>query len=245
MVEEVSGIVISEKAYGETSKIINVFTKEYGIIGMMVKGCRTLKSPLRSVTDKLSYGKFTIYYKKDKLSLLSEVNIINPFKEIKKDIEKLSYASFLLELSEQVVKQTTFSSAIYGLLIESLTKINEKFDPLVIMNIIELKYLDYLGVLPVLDCCSVCYKKTDIVTLSSDKGGYLCSKCRTNEPIISKKAIKLIRMYYYVDISKIEKLEVSEEVKREINEFLDRYYDRYTGLYLKSKNFIKELAKLA
>lgn len=244
MVEEVSGIVISEKAYGETSKIINVFTKEYGIIGMMVKGCRTLKSPLRSVTDKLSYGKFTIYYKKDKLSILSEVNIINPFKEIKKDIEKLSYASFLLDLSEQVVKQTPFSTAIYGLLIESLIKINEKFDPLVIMNIIELKYLDYLGVLPVLDCCSVCSRKTDIVTLSSDKGGYLCSRCRTNEPIISKKAIKLIRMYYYVDISKIEKLEVSEEVKREINEFLDRYYDRYTGLYLKSKSFMKELAKL-
>ncbi len=245
MVEEVEGIVISEKAYGETSKIINVFTKEYGIIGMMVKGCRTLKSPLRSVTDKLSYGKFTIYYKKDKLSILSEVNILNPFKEIKKDIAKLSYASFLLDLSEQVVKQTSFSTAIYGLLIESLIKINEKFDPLVIMNIIELKYLDYLGVLPVLDGCSVCFKKTDIVTLSSDKGGYLCSRCRTNEPIISKKAIKLIRMYYYVDISKIEKLEVSEEVKREINEFLDRYYDRYTGLYLKSKSFMKELAKFS
>ena len=52
-------------------------------------------------------------------------------------------------------------------------------------------------------------------------------------------------MYYYVDISKIEKLEVSEEVKREINEFLDRYYDRYTGLYLKSKSFMKELAKFS
>lgn len=245
MVEEVEGIVISEKSYGETSKIINVFTKQYGIIGMMVKGCRTLKSPLRSVTDKMSYGNFTIYYKKEKLSILSEVNIINPFKEIKRDIEKISYASFLLDLSEQVVKQTSASKAIYGLLIDGLTKINEKYDPLVIMNILELKYLDYLGVLPVLDCCSMCFRKTDIVTLSSDKGGYLCSKCRTNEPIISKKAIKLIRMYYYVEISKIEKLEVSEEVKREINGFLDRYYDRYTGLYLKSKNFMNELAKLS
>ncbi len=36
MVEEVEGIVISEKAYGETSKIINVFTKEYGILGMKI-----------------------------------------------------------------------------------------------------------------------------------------------------------------------------------------------------------------
>ena len=31
---------------------------------------------------------------------------------------------------------------------------------------------------------------------------------------------------------------------KEINDFLDNYYDRYTGLYLKSKSFVKELAKI-
>ena len=51
-------------------------------------------------------------------------------------------------------------------------------------------------------------------------------------------------MYYYVDISKITKLEVSKEAKNEINSFLNEYYDRYTGLYLKSKNFINNLNKL-
>jgi len=35
------------------------------------------------------------------------------------------------------------------------------------------------------------------------------------------------------DISKIEKLEVREEVKREINEFLDRYYDRHRSIFKK------------
>ena len=47
-----------------------------------------MKSPLRSVTGKLTYGVFFIYYKKDKLSLLSEVNVINNFNNIKKDIDK-------------------------------------------------------------------------------------------------------------------------------------------------------------
>ena len=37
MIEIVEGIVVSEKAYGETGKIIQVLTKEHGIIGMMVK----------------------------------------------------------------------------------------------------------------------------------------------------------------------------------------------------------------
>ena len=63
---EVEGIILTSQDYGETSKIINVITKQYGIIGMIVKGCKNIKSPLRSTTDKLTYGKFYIYYKKDK-----------------------------------------------------------------------------------------------------------------------------------------------------------------------------------
>ena len=34
---EVDGFVLSETPYGETSKIINVFTREYGVIGIMLK----------------------------------------------------------------------------------------------------------------------------------------------------------------------------------------------------------------
>ena len=58
MIEKVEGIVVSEKSYGETSKIINLLTKEYGVIGIIAKGAKTLKSPLRSVTEKLCYGEF-------------------------------------------------------------------------------------------------------------------------------------------------------------------------------------------
>ena len=202
MIEKVEGIVINEKAYGETSKIINVITKEYGIIA----------------------------------------DIINPFKSIIKDINKISYAVYILELSEQVVKQT--NQNIFDLMLSGLIKINEGYDPLIIMNIIELKYLDYLGVMPVLDRCSVCGSTNNIVTLSSDKGGYVCKNCYSTEKIISEKAIKLIRLFYYVDISKISKLEIGDVSKKEINDFLDMYYDRYTGLYLRSKTFLKNLEKV-
>jgi len=240
---EVEGIVISETNYSETSKVLNVMTKEHGLIGIISKGCRNIKSPLRSVSTKLTYGKFIIYYKKDKLSTLKEVTIINPLKNLKKDITKISYASYLLELSQQVLKQNN-NKNIFTLLIEALIKIDEGYDPLVILNILELKYLDYLGIMPVIDSCAVCGKKTNIVTLSSYKGGYICNDCYKDEKIVSEKAIKLIRMFFYVDISKITKLEVSNEAKNEINIFLNDYYDRYAGLYLKSKKFIRDLQKL-
>ena len=241
--EEVTGIIASETNYGETSKILNVITKEKGLISMMAKGCKNLKSPLRSVSSKLTYGTFIIYYKENKISTLKEVSILDNFKNLKKDITAISYAAYMLELSEGVIKQNN-NPHIFDLLIQSLKKINEGFDPLVIMNILELKYLEYLGVMPIIDSCAICGKKTGIVTLSSYRGGYVCKDCYTNETMVSDKTIKLIRMFYYVDIEKISKLDISSKSKNEINHFLDDYYSRYTGLYLKSKNFIKNLQKL-
>ncbi|MBQ9318824.1 MAG: DNA repair protein RecO [Bacilli bacterium] len=243
MNKKVEGIIIREKDYSDTSKILDVFTKEYGIIGVISKGCKQMKNPLRSVSSKFTYGIFNIYYKENKLSTLKEVDIINSFKNIKISIETIAYATFLLDLAEQVYKQNN-NEEIYYLLINTLIKINDKFDPLVLTNIMELKYLEYLGVMPELNRCSVC-GSTNIVTLSSDKGGYICSNCRTFEPILDSKTIKLIRMFYYVDISKIEKLSISDNIKQEINTFLDSYYERYTGLYLKSKQFLNNLKNIS
>lgn len=238
MIEEVEGIVISVTDYGETSKILNVLTKKYGIIGVISKGCKKLKSDLRSISDRLTYGKFNIFYKENKLSNLISVDVMNNFKNIKLDIEKISYASFLLELSSQVSKHQ-FGLSVYDYLISALIKINDGFDSLVITNIIELKFLDLLGVMPMLDGCVVCGNTSGIVTISSYKGGYLCKKCCNNEKYVDLKTIKLLRMFYYVDINKISKIDISNKCKYEINKFLDEYYDRYTGLYLKSKSFIK------
>ena len=241
--EEVTGIIASETNYGETSKILNVITKEKGLISVMAKGCKNLKSPLRSVSSKLIYGTFIIYYKENKISTLKEVSVLDNFKNLKKDITSISYAAYMLELSEGVIKQNN-DFRIFDLLIQSLKKVDEGFDPLVIMNILELKYLKFLGVMPIIDSCAICGKKTGIVTLSSYRGGYVCKDCYTNETTVSDKTIKLIRMFYYVDISKITKLDISSKTKNEINLFLDDYYSRYTGLYLKSKIFIKNLQKL-
>ena len=123
-------------------------------------------------------------------------------------------------------------------------KIEEGLDPLVLTNIIEIKLLNYLGITPNIDSCTNCGSSKQIVTLSSEQGGYICKNCYQNEPLVNEKTIKVIRMYYYVDISSITKLDISREVSKEINTFLDDYYDRYTGLYLKSKAFIKKVNQL-
>ncbi len=236
------GIIVKEQMYGESSKILQLLTKD-GLIGIMAKGCRRLNNINRTATNSLTYGKFNLYYKKDKLSTLKSVDIIRPFKNIRKDLTKISFSMYLLDLAYQVVRQNN-NEHIYTILKQALFKIDEGMDCLVITSIVELKYLYYLGVMPILDCCCVCGSKNSIATLSATRGGYVCKNCLNNDPIVSEKSIKLLRMYYYVDLEKLSKTDVGDDTKLEINTFLEQYYDKYTGLYLKSKKFIKELNKV-
>ena len=145
MLREVEGFIISETPYGESSKIINVFTRE-GVIGIMCKGAKSLKSKNRVATMRLTYAIFNIYFKSGKLSTLVSADVINPLKRIKEDIILISYLSYLTELTSQVIKQSN-NPGIYDEFIAGILKIEEGLDPLVITNILEIKYLSELGVL--------------------------------------------------------------------------------------------------
>ena len=239
-IESVEGIVLTDVNYSESSKILNVLTKEHGLIGIISKGSRNIKSKLRGVSRKLLYGKFNIYYKENSLSTLISVDLLNSYSNILTNLDSITYASYILELTGQVVKESD-SPEVFDILRSSLEKINDGFDPLIITNIVELKYLDFLGVRPNIDSCSICGNNKDIVTLSSDYGGFVCSSCYSEGYIVKDITIKLIRILYYVDIDKITKLDIKRENLKEINDFLSEYYDRYTGLYLKSKKMLEKI----
>lgn len=240
MITKVEGMIVSETPYGDTSKIINIFTKEYGIIGVMCKGAKSIKSKLRALTMKFTYGSFYIYYKEDKLSILKDVDVLDEFRTIKNDIVLISYLNYLTELTIQVYKHSS-ENVIYDLYISVLKKIEQNMDPLILTNILEFKYLPYLGVGLELDSCILCGRKNDIVTIDADTGGYICKNCYMDQILVSEKTVKLIRMYYYVAIDSISTIKISEDVAREINFFINRYYERYTGLYLNSKKFLNKM----
>lgn len=242
-IEAVEGIVLSEVNYSESSKILNVLTREYGLIGIMSKGCRNVKSKLRGVSRKLIYGTFNIYYKESGVSTLISVDLINSFSKTMMDLSKISYSSFILDLVLQVVRQNN-DTKIFELLRDSLIKIEEGITPLVITNIIELKLLEYLGVKPNLDSCSLCGSTKNIVSLSGTDHGFVCGSCYTNQRLTSIDTIKTIRLYDFVEIASINKLNIDKKVMDDINTFIDEYYEKYTGLYIKSKDFIKQVNRL-
>lgn len=243
MNKKIDGIVVSTVDYKETSKILNVLTDTEGLIGILAKGSKNPKSKISATSNVLTYGTFYLSYYKGNIPTLTEVDLKDSFKNIRKDILKMNYALFLLELITQVYKHDK-NKKIYDLLIEGLKKINDGYDAQIITNIIELQLLQYLGIKPVVDHCVNCQSTNGIITISSYKGGYLCENCVANEPIYQLKTVSLIRTFCYVDLAKINKVDISESAKKEIGSFIDDYYERYSGLYLKSKQLIEKFAKI-
>lgn len=236
MDKKIRGIIINEYPFEDTSKIINIFTSD-GIVGVLAKGAKRIKSPFFGSTTRFSYGEFDINYKDNGLSILKDASIINNYSKIKKDIVKIGYVTYITELSSKVYKHDS-NKRIYDLYKSSMDKIDEGFNPRIITIILKLQLLDYLGIRPIIDRCVSCSSKNDIVTISSYLGGYVCKNCLDNlrnEKIVLTKTVKLIRMFYLVDIAKISKLDISDNVIRELEEFTEDYYDRYSGIYLKSK----------
>lgn len=233
------GFIVNTTKYGENSKILNILTKEYGLIGVIAKGVMSPKSKNRIVSERFTYAKFNIYYKENKLCTLINADIIDYYRNIKSDITLISYLTYLTELTHNVYKQNP-DDCIFDLFISAIDKIENKFNPTIITNIIETKYLDYLGVGLNLNSCAVC-GNNNIIALSHKEGGYICKDCYDTHGITNINSIKMIKLYYYVDIEKIKELNIKKDTVKDIDDFLYSYYRDYTGLYIKSKEFLSKL----
>lgn len=133
---------------------------------------------------------------------------------------------------------------VFSLYLSALKKIDEGINETVVMNILEIKLLDYLGVGINLNGCAKCGSTREIVTIDPDVGGYICKNCYTNEIIYDERVRKMLRMYYLVEIDSIKELKIKDYVIDSINKFLSVYYDRYTGLYIRSKEFLDRNIKI-
>ena len=242
MLKKIRGIVVSEVPYKDSSKVLNILCEE-GVIGVVSKGCKRINSPLRVISNKLTLGEYVIYYNESKLSTLKEGSIIDNFNNIKNDLNKISHATYITDLVNQVMKQNA-DPTVFSLYVSALKKIDEGINETVVMNILEIKLLDYLGVGINLNGCAKCGSTREIVTIDPDVGGYICKNCYTNEIIYDERVRKMLRMYYLVEIDSIKELKIKDYVIDSINKFLSVYYDRYTGLYIRSKEFLDRNIKI-
>lgn len=204
------GIILSETPFQESSKILNILTEDYGLIGVLSKGCKTMKSKLRSLSNKMIYAEFVLSYKENKLSILTDGEILDSYKSIYTDFKKASYSFYIIDLVNQVLKENN-NKNIFNLLQDTLNKIDNNYSCELLTSIIEIKLLQYLGV--------------EIDTNNLE------------EYNLNTKTINIINLFNNIEISKINKLDLEDiNLYKELNDFIINYYDNYTGIYLKNKN---------
>ncbi|WP_078379661.1 DNA repair protein RecO [Sutcliffiella halmapala] len=246
MLHKCEGIVIRTNAYGESNKIVTLYTKELGKVGVMARGATKPSSRLTSVSQLFSHGMY-LFQKGSGLGSLQQGEILESMRSIREDIFLTAYSSYVVELLDKVTEEGRRNPHLYELLYLMLHYINEGIDPEILTFIYEVKMLEAIGITPELNKCASCSSTEGTFAFSIKEGGYLCHRCFHKDPHLIKASpatLRLLRTFYYYDLNRIGNLSLKEETRKELRFILDEYYDAYSGIMLKSKRFLKQMDSL-
>ena len=118
------GIVIKRKNFGETDKIITVFTRNQGKIRLIAKGIRKISSRRASHIELFKHVKIT-YNKFKALFVLTDALSMDEYNFSDKNLNKLAYAYYLSEIIDQLVPESQPMEDIFELFKKSLKEISQ------------------------------------------------------------------------------------------------------------------------
>lgn len=240
------GIVIRTVPYGESNTIITLYTKELGKIGVMARGAKKPKSRFTSIAQLFTYGIF-VFQRGRGLGTLQQGEALSSFRHIREDLVKTAYAAYLTELLDRYTSEEDMKLDLFGWLRQSLEYINHGIDPEVITFLFELKIMKTAGIVPELSRCVSCHATEGDFSFSIREGGFLCERCAYKDPYrmnISKGAARLLNMFYHLDLARLGNVSLKKETKRELRMLFDAYMEEYSGVFIKSKKFLKQLDDL-
>ncbi|HHV29676.1 DNA repair protein RecO [Acetivibrio mesophilus] len=240
-----TGIVIKEVNTGEADRIVTIFSKNKGKISASAKGARRPKSHLVAGTQLLCYSEFVLFKGKDMYSVTS-CDVIEPFYDIRSDLERLTYAAHMMEMVNDVIFENQPATRLLQLFLNSLymlTKTDKS--PLQIVRIFEFRLLSIIGYAPWVSGCTECGSTLfDSMYFSFLKCGFLCGGCLAKDKgaiRISEGAAKALNYIVYSKMNNLFSFEVSENVLDELGRVSRRYMrDRLEKNYNKL-DFIKNI----
>ncbi|WNF37725.1 DNA repair protein RecO [Bacillaceae bacterium IKA-2] len=246
MLQKVEGIVIRTTDYGEADKILTLYTREMGKIGVMARGVKRPKSRLASISQLFTHGNY-VFQKTTGLGGLNQGEIIRSFRDLKSDIYLTAYGAYVIELLDKLTEQNDINPYLYELLLQTLQYIDEGLDYEILTRIFEVKMLRVAGIGINVDNCTRCEAVEGEFTFSIKEGGFLCHRCLhvDNRGLkINSATAKLLRLFYHFDLNRIGSISVKSETREQLKQVLAVYYDEYSGLRLKSKRFLNQLDKM-
>ena len=200
------GIVLSSYNLAESDKILNIYTKESGLVRAIAKGVKKLNSRFSGKVEPLSCCYFQ-FAKGKNLDIISDCSQINSFALLRTDLFRLTYGILFLEIVDNFAHEMESESIhIYDLLysgLEQLQKINN-------LDLFSIKFIvDFLsvhGLSPQLETCVSCSAKISFndtdekYPYSGALGGLLCRNCSgfIDYKAVNYNVLKILEQYLYV-----------------------------------------------
>ncbi len=125
MIVRTEAIVLRGIDYGETSRIVTLFTREKGKITIMARGARRPKSRFGSTLEPLSYTEVVFYYKHNRsLQILSESGHVELFNRIGRSLTSITAGLRMLELIHALLQKEEQNTQVFRLMTDVLRRLN-------------------------------------------------------------------------------------------------------------------------
>jgi len=176
-------LILRTVDFSETSRIVTLYTRQYGKIEALAKGGRRLKGPFESSLDILARNAVTFIAKKgDVLDLLTESKLIRRFRVCSSNLSGTLGGYYVAELLNSFTATDDPMPPLYDLAVKVLNQLEEGTFVMRTLIRYEGRLLQLIGQAPSLrDCvgCGIAVPRvpdTRIVFGTAD-GGVLCPDC--------------------------------------------------------------------
>lgn len=140
-------IVLKRINFGEADKLLTLYSKHLGKLRLLAKGIRKTKSRKGGNLELFNYVK--IYVAKGRnLDLITEVELIQSFKDWRKNLRRVAEAYHLVELVERLTAEEAENQAVFKLLIEAFENLGKEKDLDSLRENFEVNLLEELGFWP-------------------------------------------------------------------------------------------------
>jgi len=228
------GIVLKGWDFKETSKIVTLYTKDFGKIQLLAKGLRRPGSRFGASLEPFTNCS-VVFYKSERKELytISEGSIRSSFPQLRRNLRKLGYASLAVELVEKLTPWESSSRRLYYLLLNFLQQIEKSKEGSLklLFCSMGLKLATLLGFDPELRTCLLCkqsFKSSLSFFFSISKGGIICENCfpKVGGGIpLTKTKLALLQFLRRIAFSKIGQLQVSQKCQDELSPLIHGFLE--------------------
>lgn len=217
--------------YGETSRIVTLYTRDRGKITVMARGARAAKSRFGAALQPMSYVQVVFYHKPGReLQTLSEAAHVRAFNDIGRSLEKMAVGFRIVDIAASLLEEER-SPHIFGLLVGALEALNDTSGatgPL--LPFFQMKLATALGFEPGFTRESVARLEQSGGVLSLESGEVF--PAGTMVPYghrASRSALRAFAICTRADIGPALDLQLDDEVSFELETLIDAYFRYHIG----------------